>query len=81
MNVVKPCLHSLSGPNMLLVMSVSLPFEGNESGTIAILAQGTHWAVSAKQAFVQHWPRFDSSRVHVCVMMWQIRLFPQCFAT
>ena len=29
MNVVNPCLHSLSGPNMLLVKSVSVPFEGN----------------------------------------------------
>ena len=66
---------------MLLVMSVSVPFEGNGLGTASILAQGTHRALVAEQAILQHWPRFDSSRVHVCVMMLQICLFPQCFAT
>ena len=50
-------------------------------GTVAILAQDTHGALAVKQAFLQNWPRFDSSRAHVCVMMWQICLFPQCFAT
>ena len=29
MNVVNPACTPLSGPNMLLVMSVSVPFEGN----------------------------------------------------
>ena len=41
-------------------------------GTVAILAQGTHWALLAKQAFLQHWPRFDSSRVHVCVSLFSV---------
>ena len=41
-------------------------------GTVAILAQGIHWALIAKQAFLQDWPRFDSSRVHVCVPQFEV---------
>ena len=45
-------------------------------GTVGILAQGTHWTLTVRHVFLQNCPRFDSSRAHACVMMWQICLFP-----
>ena len=60
---------------------LSAPFEGTGLAPQPFWLKGTHWALAVKQAFLQNWPRFDSSRAHVCVMMWQVCLLPQCLAT
>ena len=37
----------------------------NKFLTVAILAQGTSWAVADTQAFLQYWAEIESSRGHV----------------
>ena len=48
----------------------------HEVSTVAILAQGTIWAVAASQAFLDHCRPFSGGRGLGVVHRFRVRLFP-----